>query len=897
MTIGPGIRRLLRLPLGRRIEREIDDELRFHIEMRVEALTAAGVLPDEARRRAQAEFGDVGGARRELARIDRSGAGRKRWRARREQLIMDARYSLRGMRRSPAFALTVVATLAVGIGVNAAMFSVVDRLLLRPAPHVAHPESLRSLYYRVTFPVMGTFTSASRGYSDYTDLVEQGTSFAGVAAWYAPVPLTVGVAPNASRARGLLATASFFPVLGVRPLVGRFFAADEDFPARGAPVAVLSYGYWQRTAAGDRTVVGQRVTIEGTPFTIIGVAPEGFRGLGVEPVDLFVPMSTLAARFTSPDWATTRGWQWLNIVARRKGGVTDAAAAAQATAIFRRGHEKNQAESTGTAIMASVIPGQAPTGDTLKPLTLLLLTVSVLVLVIATANVSNLLLTRALRRRREIAVRVALGVSKARLYSQLLSESVVLAMASIGGAMALAWVGGTLLRKLLLPTFAPDDPVVDHRVFGVAALVGLVVGLLGGLAPALTVNRRGFMDVVRAGMLESGHRRSGLRTGLVITQAAFTVVLVVGAGLFLASLRNVVTQDLGFDPDHVLVASLLLNQSPDSVRSAALAREGRDRIAALPGVEHASVTVSIPFMWSWGTKLRVEGIDSLPRLPDGGPYVNSVDDDFLATMGMHLLRGRAFQPGDVKGSPPVAIINQTMARVYFGNREALGRCLYLGDPPSPCTTIVGIVADARRQSVRAVESAQYMVLDRQETWKAPAHAIVARTAGDPHVVANTVQRALESLGLHPEQMNVSFLRDQIEPGWRPWRLGASLLASFGLVALVVAAVGLYGVVSFDTAQRTQEVGVRMALGARARSIFGLVVADGLRSAVIGTVVGLAIVLGTGPFVANFLFEISPRDPRVLGASAGILLGVAALACLVPARRATRIAPTDALRCD
>lgn len=899
MTPERGIRRLVRMP-GRlaRIQREVDDEMSFHLTSRIEALTAAGHAPAQAREIALREFGDLADARRDLTRIDRGRARRSTVSSWLSAVRGDLWYALRGVRRSPAFAATVVVTLAIGIGVNAAMFGIVDRLLLRPAPQIVNAEGLRSMYYRVTLSSMGTFTGDSRGYADYVDLAKQGTSFAAVGAYY-PIPLSVGRGSSAGQVNSILATASFLPMLGVHPFIGRFFGADEDRPPIGVPVAVLSYAYWRRAFGGSSDVLGKNLELNGKPFTIIGVAPSGFRGVGTEPVDVFVPVSSLGGSLTSPNWDTTYGWQWLRIVTRLKDGVSPVRAAQEATTIFRRAHAKNDEESRATAVLASVIPGRGPNETKNAQLALLLSAVAAIVLLIATANVANLLVTRAVRRQREIAVRTALGVSRRRLLSQLITESTVLAALGGAGALIVAWGGGALLRRLVLPDFAPDDSLVDLRIFAVASVVALSCGLVTGLAPAFISQRTDFVGALKSGAREGGYRRSRLRTSLLVLQAALSVTLLIGAALFVRSLTNVLSIDLGYDAQHTMVVSQNLGSAGfDKQKTIAFMRRAREQVTAIPGVAEASVAVTVPFMSSWSTHMRVAGIDSLPPLPDGGPYVNAVSYNYFSTMGMRILRGRGFANTDVKGAPPVAVINESMASTIFRGRDPLGVCLFVGGPSAPCAQIVGVVRDTHRQSINAVQSAQYFLVEEQEVWsEAFNRVLMLRTTVSTDAVKRQVAAAMQQMEGALPYASVQRLQELVEPEIRTWRLGASLFVVFGSIALLVAMVGLYSVVSFDTAQRTHEVGVRIALGARSREILKLVVSDGLRSALVGVIVGVSVAALAAGAITPLLFGVSARDPAVFGLAALVLLVVAIVASALPAARAARVAPSEALRVD
>lgn len=899
MTRQTTFRRLLRvLRRGAAIEREIDDELRFHVESRVEALMRNGLGRRAAEEAALREFGDLPAARAQLRRIDHSLVRRARWRDWADAARQNLAYAWRTMRRSPGFALTVVLTLGVGIGANAAMFGIVDRLLLRPAPYVSDADALRIVYHRVTFPVMGTFTQSSEGYPDYLDLARLGDVFASAAAFDRQT-LPRGTGASAEQVRALLATASFFPTLGVHPYLGRFYAADEDRPPDGTPVAVLSYGYWQRAFGSERDVLGRTLDLQGRPFTIIGVAPPGFRGTGTADVDVFVPMSAVASRSITPEWATTYNWIWLDVVVRLKPGVTEAQAAARATMAFRAAHEKNKAESGGTAVLASVVPGRAPDKQATQAsrLALLLMATSIVLLLVATANIANLLVTRASRRRREIAVRLAIGISRRRLLGQLLTESILLSACAGVAALFIAWGGGTVLRRLLLPNFSQGDPVVDARVFAVAAAVALTCGVLCGLAPALHAMRRDVAGALRAGMHSEAYRRSPLRRSLLVVQGAFSLTLLAGAAMFVASLRNVLNVDLGYDARHVLLATMDLGAVHKPVtEQIALFRAARARVASLPEVENASLAVSAPFVSSWATSLRIEGVDSLVRLADGGPYINAVGPEYFTTMGMHIVRGRGFDSTDVRGGPPVAVINQTMATVEYGGRDPIGTCLYVGNESTSCIRVIGIVGDFHRESVQDVASTQYFVLESQEAWgRAATRVLMVRPRGDVEDAIPAVRTAMQGLESDLPYASVRRLQDSVEPQIRPWRLGASLFAIFGVTALILAAVGLYSVVAYDTVQRTPELGIRVALGAGAGQIVRMVLGDGVRSALLGVAGGLAITLAVGGLVSSLLFHVSPRSPVLLGAASLTLVIVAVLASLLPAWRAAHVDPTRALR--
>jgi predicted permease len=891
-----GFRRLLRI--ARRadaVDREIDDELRFHVDTRIEALMANGLTREAAGEVARREFGDVEEARRELSRIDSSRARRSRVSGWFDVLGQDLRYALRGLRRSPGFAATVIVTLAIGIGANATMFGIVDRLMLRAAPHVRDADRLHRVFYTATVPGVGELTSDTRSYPDVLDLRSTG-AFEGVAAVFSR-DLSLGSGADAVPVRVLTSTASLFPLLGVTPYAGRFFSEEEDRPPMGRHVVVLSHRFWQQRYGGDRAVLGRAIELQGVPFTIIGIAPPGFRGIRVISFDLFVPLATVGGMLLGSEWHEKRSWRWVQPIVRLAPGASEAQAAQAATLAFQRANERNTRQQAGRVTLSSVVPGRTPDRPLAYRVSVWLLGVAGVVLAIATANVTNLLLTRAARRRREVAVRLSLGVSPGRLLGQLVTEALVLASLGAVAALLLARAGGAVLRAVLLPDFPPDDAIVDTRVLIFTLIVAGTAGIAAGVVPAYWNRRVDPAHDLRAGAREGGYRRSRLRAGLLVTQAALSVMLLVGAALFVRSFARVLALDLGYDADRVLVGNIdLSGVGWDRARQRQYWEDARERVRGLPEVESVSLAVATPFWSSLATELRAEGWDSLPPLRDGGPYINAVSHDYFATMGMRVLRGRGFGPEDVTGAPRVAVVNATMERVLWPGRSAIGKCLYIGDSLPPCSTIIGVVNDARRDRLRDEESAQYFVPLAQDQWAAPAlRALAIRPRGDPETAARTVARTMQSLSPDLPFADVRVLQSLIDPQRRPWRLGAVLFLIFGGLALLVAAVGLYSVVSYDTAQRSHELGIRAALGARRTDLVRLVVRAGIGHAAIGTGIGLSLALVLGRHIEGLLFDVSPRDPALLGAAALTMLVVAAFASAIPAGRAARADPSRALR--
>lgn len=897
---GGSFRRLLRiLRREETIEREIDTELRFHVETRLEVLVAAGLTREAAEDRVRHEFGDVDRAREELRRIDSASVRHSRLASWRDVIGQDVRYALRGLRRSPGFAVTVILTLAIGIGANATMFGIVDRLMLRAAPHVREASQLRRVYYQATFPGVGSVTSDTRSYPDFVDLRDHtGGVFTGVAARFAR-DLSFGRGPEAVPVRAMLATASLFPVLEVRPFAGRFFTEEEDRPPSGRPVAVLAHRFWQQRFGGDPSVLGRSIDLQGTAFSVIGIAPPGFRGIEAVGFDLFVPLSVAGHLFLDREWPETRRWRFVQPVVRLAPGVTEAQAAEAATQAFRRAYERERGMEAGRVRLESVLPGRAPNQPLAYRVSVWLLGVALVVLAIATANVMNLMLTRAARRRREVAVRLSLGVSQARLLGQLVTEALLLASLGSAAALLLARFGGAVLRAVLLPDFPRDDAIVDTRLLLVSAIVALCAGVATGVVPAFWNRRVDPALDLRSGARDGGYRKSRLRSGLLVAQASLSVLLLVGAALFVRSFARVVALDLGYEADRVLVGNIDLSSLGWSrERQSQFWDDARERVSRLPEVESVSLAVSTPFWSALATDLRVDGHDSIPPLRDGGPYINAVGHEYFATMGMRVVRGRGFEPPDVAGAPWVAVVNQTMERLLWPGASAIGKCLYLGDSLPPCSRVVGVVHDARMDRLRDEEAAQYYIPLAQNQWRAPPlRSLAIRPRGEPAAAARIVARTMQSLSTDLPFADVRLLQALIDPHQRPWRLGAVLFLIFGGLALLVAAVGLYSVVSYDTAQRTHELGVRAALGAQRDDLVRLVVRDGLLYAALGAMLGLALALALGSRIESLLFDVSPRDPVLLGVAVAVMLVVAMVASAIPAARAARADPARALRSE
>jgi predicted permease len=534
--------------------------------------------------------------------------------------------------------------------------------------------------------------------------------------------------------------------------------------------------------------------------------------------------------------------------------------------------------------------------------------VAAIVLVIACSNTVNLLLARAVRRRREVGVRLALGAGRSRLVRLLLTESVLLAVMGGAAGLAVAWLTGTLVRGVLLPNVEWTSSPVDARVLGLSAAVALVVGITIGLAPALRASRSDLTASLMAGGRAGGAHGTRLRSALTVAQAALSIVLLVGAGLFVRSLWRVRTLDLGLQPDRVLVVSPrwpAISASDTAARRIARARRADLYVRALDGVrqvtavEHASLAIGLPFQNSFTQFIRVPGWDSIPALKGGGPFINAVSDDFFETIGSRLVRGRSFTSADREGSEPVAVINETMATTLWPGGDPIGGCVYWAptrDGLTVCSRVLGVVADARRSALHEDPSMQYFIPFGQERGFGGT-VLLVRPRGDPATIVPVIRRELTGLDPSISYVDENLLERSLDSQVRPWRLGASMFGLMGALALVVAAIGLYSVMSYLVAQRTHEIGVRMALGARGGNIVALVLRSSLGMAALGVAIGTGFALWAGRFLEPLLFDTSPRDPVVIGGVGVTLLAVAFLSGLVPAMRARRVNPMEALRGD
>jgi len=825
-----------------------------------------------------------------------------------DSLRQDLRYSIRGLRAKPGFTIAVVTTLALGIGANATMFGIVDRLLFRPPDLMKDPAAVHRVYTYETDRGKEHASGVGR-YVRFLDLTRWTHSFSSIAG-FASRTLAVGIGDDAREMNIGAVSSAFFGFFDAPPVLGRYFVATEDQPPQGAAVAVLSYPMWLTRYGGRRDVLGGGIQIGSVKYAIIGVAPKGFVGLWPEqPPAAFIPIANFGGaqrdcRSPTRTWWQTYSCGWMNVIVHRKPGVSIAAANADLTQAFAKSYEEQRVEQPRTpaaalarphAIAGSILAERGPNESPVAKVATWLGGVSVIVLLIACANVANLLLARALRRRREIALRLALGVSRARLVSQLLTESIVLA--ALGGAVGLlaAHWGGTALRAGLLNQSEAPAGLRDPRTVIFALVAAAAVGLLTGLAPVFQSRRADLVGDLKAGSREGTYTRSRLRVALLVFQGALSVVLLCGAGLFVRSLSNVENVRLGYDVDPVLYVSRnMRGVKLDSVLEIQLVDRLLESAKQIPGVASASRQTGVPFWSMSSTTLFVEGIDTVSRL--GQFDYNVVTPDYFKTMGTRIVRGRGLANADTREAPRVMVVSQAMGRVLWPGRDAIGQCVRISTDTMPCTTVVGIAENIKEQSIRADAGFYYYTAAAQYP-KVRWSGLFVRMRGNAAEFKESVRRALQHEMPGAAYVTVTPLSEIVGPQMRSWHLGATMFVAFGALALVLAAIGLYSVIAYNVSQRTHELGVRMALGAQASDLARLVVKQGLGVAAVGVGIGVVVALWASRWVEPLLFEVSPRDTTTYSLVAATLLLVAIAASWIPARRATRVNPNIALRAE
>ena len=881
-------------------DRELAEELESHLQMHVEDNIRRGLSPQEARRQALVKLGGVEQTKEKY----RSQRGVPML----EDVFQDLRYGARMLLKQPFFTAVAVATLALGIGANTAIFSVVHTVLFRPLPF-ENPEQLVVVWETVLSRgnVQGTPSPP-----DFREWRARAKCFQQMAAFY-DTDFNLSGSGDPERLSGAFVSADLFPLLGVKAALGRtFLPAEEQFGAHR--VVVLSHALWRRRFEADPRLVGRSVTLNDQPYTVVGVAPpdfnfEDFADAGAD-VELWAPMA-----FAPGDRMDTRGNHFLRVLARLKPGLTVPTAQAEMDVVTGQLAQEHQ-ENAGLG--ARVVPLREELVGGYRTALLVLLGAVGFVLLIACANVANLLLARSTARRREFAIRSALGASRTRVVRQLVTESLLLGVTGGAAGLLLAWWGVEALLTLGpadLPRAAEIG--VDARALAFTLLLSVATGLLFGLLPALhTFNADLGGALKEGGRAATAGRRDGLlRRILVVTEIAMSLVLLVGAGLLAGSFWRLLQVDPGFNPEKLLTVQITLPEAryPKSSphQAQAFYRQLVERLAALPGARSVGATTSLPLAsGGWGKMLSIEGRPA-PASMESVPVVQyrQVTPDYFGTLGVPLLSGRFITERDAGDSTPVALVNEEMARRYFPGEDALGRQIWMGPPEKllppgalptgysfPRLTIVGVVKDVKHLGLNRQAGPEVYIPHLQGSRETARSLFVAvRTETDPLRFEAAVRREVAALDKDQPVADVRTMEQRLAESLSSARFNMLLLGVFAGVALLLAAVGLYGVIAYMVAQQAHEIGIRIALGAQRRDVLRLVVGQGMLLAVVGVGVGLAAAAGLTRLMSSLLYGVEATNPETFASVALLLVTVALLACYVPARRATKIDPMVALR--
>jgi macrolide transport system ATP-binding/permease protein len=870
----------------RHLENDLEDELRSHLEMAIEINLRKGMSAAEARREALRSFGGL----EQTKEIYRDQRGLPMI----ETTLQDLRFGLRMLRRSPGFSILAILCLTLGIGANAAVFSWIEGILFRPYPAVAHQERLVAIGGTSRDEPQGTALS----WPDFQDLQRSCTLCETV--FVSKITgTTLSIGDRAERTTGSIVSANYFDAIGVHPILGRGFLPGEDIGQSAHPVAVISYQLWQGRFRGDPQIAGKTQRLNGVMHTIVGVAPEGFYGTFVGwRMNFWVPAS-MEDIFESGGYKLEdRGARWIEAYARLKPGVTQQQAQQEFAAISGRLEAEYPATNRGRAIRFWPL-WQTPFNNaaTLLPTLEIMVVVVACVLLIACANVGNLLLVRSFARRHEMSVRLAVGAGRARLWKQLLTEGLVLSLfGAAGGLLVAYWCRPALV--LLFPArggvqmHLPGE--IDWRVLAVSVVVCLATTLLMGLVPAL---QTGKIDLAQSMKMEStgvvgGRGRAWVRSGLVLVQVSLSFVLLVGTGLLMQSLLKVRNASPGFNTRGVLDTAIdLVSAGYTPARAQTFQDALLERVRSLPGVESAAFAKMTPLSYVSSATAPIV-VDGYTPPPEESPTVdyNEVGEDYFVTMGIPLVAGREFTRADDEKGALVAVVNETMAQRFWRGRDPLGQRLQL---KGRWMQVVGIAKDSKYSSVRERPTPFFFVPVRQNSLRAAILNI--RTPLAPQTMATAIAREVHALDANLAPYEVITLQEQLERSTSPQMVAVTLVGILGGLALLLAAIGLYGVMSYAVSQSTRELGLRMALGADASNLLRLVMSRGLALTAGGVLLGGVVALASTRLLGNLLYNVSPRDPLAFGSALAVMTIASLAACFLPAWRATRTDPARALR--
>jgi putative ABC transport system permease protein len=869
----------------RRLDRDLDAELRSHLDSLILENVESGMSVEDAKAAARRSFG--GYQQTKEAYRDQRGLPLV------DALAKDVRYAARVLLKHPAFSAVAVLTLAFGIGANTAIFSLVNEVLLRPLPF-ADSDRLVMVWEDASFAGLPHNEPAPANFADWRSQNKTLEDMAALS-WS---NLTVTGDGEPWTLFGYEVTSNFFGLLGVRAALGRTFL-PEDESTSANKVVMLSHGIWQKRYGGESSVIGRQILLNDEKYTVVGVMPATFQFLGGF-IGFWTPL-----RYGPEMWANRDG-HYLNVVARLKPGTSVDEAQADIQTITRRIARDFPVESYGGKLGALVLPlREQLAGESERQFVLLLVGVGI-VLLIACANISSLLLARGASRRRELALRAALGASRGRITRQLLTESAVLALAGGSAGLIMAkWSFGFLEKLIPSDMTLSTSLKIDWRILSYVLAISLVTSIVFGLLPAIRLSKIELSEAIK----QSGPRNRGgrenarLRDALVVIEVALALVLSIGSGLLIKTFANLQGQYSFLHPEQVLTMKTVLPRSkyPEAWQRVAFCDQTLERVSSIPGVVSAGYTTAIPLSWKGGTsEFSVEGRDVVEGLSYDAIH-RQVTQNYLQTLGISLLDGRYFDDHDSARSEPVVIINQTLARDYWPNQSAIGKRLKLGDPSStkPWLTVVGVVRDVRQMGIDAPVKAEMYLPHHQQRgygWFTPTD-LALRTDVEPHSLISAIKAVIHEVDPGQPVTVVMTLSELLGEETESRRLGTTLLAGFGCLAVLLAAIGIYGVLAYFVAQRVSEIGVRLALGARPSDVLRLVLGRGVFLTGVGAAIGLLASVALNRLFDNLLYGVSATDPVTFAATTLLLVGVGALACYIPARRASRVDPMTALRCE
>jgi len=887
------------------VKREIDEELRFHLEQRTAENLAAGMSPEVAAREARKRFGNVQSIREECREVRGASLG--------EPTLQDVRFGLRMLRKNPGFTVAAVLTLALGVGVNSALFSVIYAVLLEPLPY-PDPGRLVQVQSTISAPGKPAEIVPTWAYPRFELLRDHNRIFAQIAACDSRT-LTVTGMDRSERVEAELASASYLPLLGVRAVLGRVFLPEEDLKGASQPVVVISEGYWQRRFGGDPGVIGRTLRANQTPLTVVGVLRAGFKGQS-GATEMWVPITMTPTLEGDPSRLERPFTMWHRVLARLQPATSLAAARASLDSLERQLESVLPVSSEKEAYGIHLVPFREASTDPFIRRSLWVLAAAVgFVLLIACVNVANLLLARAASREREIAIRLALGATRGQLIRQLLAESLVLA--AVSGAVALLfarWAIDAMAAFQPADNFGLQSDYARLPDFGTIQLsapalafnfcVALGCGVIFGLFPAWQAARHSLSPALHRSTDRSagGHQGLGLRGArnlLVVAETALALMLLAGAGLMVQSLARLTTTRTGFDPKHLL--TFRLDQPGGSSDSAKqlFFPQILERVGAIPGVESACLANAAPLSGTYDRSFMVVP----PAANEGGRVeafigVHLASQEFLHTLRVPLSRGRWFTDQDRPDTPLVAVINETAARRYWSGRDPVGQQTDLSPALGPgfsAVEVVGVIGDVKYDTMAAEMGANVYLSYRQSGY--PGYYVNLRTAGDPLAVVAAVRMAVAAVSAEAPVYDLMTMEQRIANSTYRTEFNTLLLLAFAALAVVLAAVGLYGVVAYSVTQHTREIGIRMALGARPADVLRLIVTQGMRLVLLGGLIGLVGALALTRLMRSLLFGVSPSDPLTFVVILVMLTGVALVACWLPARRAARVNPMVALRSE